>query len=201
MVADHSTDKWFGSGTKTFESPGHAYVIRLKDIVESGRPRQGDDSHTITVGGTSAIAARAALSDGDAVFVGIARERDVAGYLRDVNVAEVTDVVFPPLGVESHERGGARAPTRPDQQPFWLASAAGSGNRQVEWPAPFDDYQLVVMRADGSPRVQVNLAFGVGLQYDDWVGMGLLGMGLAFVGLGIWMGFLGVRWKRRGIIP
>jgi hypothetical protein len=108
------------------------------------------------------VRVRATSNAGKPVFVGVARTRDVAAYLRGTAHATVTDVDYGTLdGFHASYRthGGAR-PAPPAQQRFWAASASGPGSRTLDWKARDGKWSVVVMNADGSSRVDTAVKAG-----------------------------------------
>ena len=123
-------------------------------------------------------------SDGP-VFVGIAREADVAEYLDGVEYAVVTEI-----GREPHysERQGGAPEGPPADQTFWAASATGAGEQTLEWEPEDGSWNVVVMNPDGSRGVAADLSIGAELDPLIWIGVGLLvggGLLAAAAALGI----------------
>jgi Domain of unknown function (DUF4389) len=122
------------------------------------------------------------------VFVGIAREADVAEYLDGVEHAVVTEI-----GREPHysERHGGAPVGRPADQAFWAASATGAGEQTLEWEPKDGSWNVVVMNPDGSRGVADELSIGAELDPLIWIGIGLLvggGLLAAAAALGITAG-------------
>ncbi len=105
------------------------------------------------------------------VFVGIAREADVAEYLDGVEHAVVTEI-----GREPHyaERQGGPPEGPPADQTFWAASTTGVGERTLDWEPEDGSWNAVVMNADGSRGVAADLSIGAELDPLIWIGVGLL---------------------------
>ena len=108
------------------------------------------------------------------VFVGIAREADVARYLDGVEHAVVTEIGEEPRYAE--RRGGAPEGP-PADQPFWAASATGAGERTLEWEPEDGSWNVVVMNTDGSRGVAADLSIGAELDPLPWIGVALLAGG------------------------
>jgi len=108
------------------------------------------------------------------VFVGIAREADVARYLGDVERDVVSDLEDEPR----YEREDGGAPSGPPgDQTFWAAKASGTGEQTLEWDPEDGDWQLVLMNEDASRGVSSELAIGAELDSVLWIGIGLLAVG------------------------
>ena len=124
--------------------------------------------------------------DGGPVFVGIARERHVDAYLRGVAHAQVDD-----LGPARYlSRQGGPPARRPGAERIWVASAEGTGRRELSWEVDGGRWAVVAMNADGARRVTVDadvagkpgwlLAVGIGLTAG---GMLLLAAGVTAIAL------------------
>ncbi len=112
------------------------------------------------------------------VFVGIARSAAAAAYLDGTRRAEVSEIGPWHVGYDLHT--GGPPPTPPGSQTFWSASATGTGNQVLDWKPSGGTWRVVVMNADGSPRVAVDASIGAKLDNWFWVGVGLLIAGLLF---------------------
>ena len=131
--------------------------------------------------GGSESAARAILGDVRIrsesrrdVFVGIARDTDVDGYLNGVERSVVTDIGDEP----DYSRRAGDAPTSPPgDQDFWVASTSGSGEQTLEWEPKDGSWSAVVMNSDGSRGVASELSIGAELDAALWTGIVLLIVG------------------------
>lgn len=135
----------------------------VTDEVDVGAGRPGDPSPD--AGDVARVRLRATADDaGTAIFVGIGPRDAVAAYLRATAHEEVAGFALDPLRVDLARRPGAPSAARPGDQGFWVASAAGTGTRSLEWDKRRGAWSAVVMRADGLPglsaRVDLGLRFG-----------------------------------------
>lgn len=105
------------------------------------------------------------------VFVGIAREADVADYLGGVEHAVVTEIGREP---RYSERQGGAPEGPPADQTFWAATTTGAGEQTLEWEPKDGSWNAVVMNADGSRGVAADLRIGAELDPLIWIGVGLL---------------------------
>jgi Domain of unknown function (DUF4389) len=129
---------------------------------------------------------RAEATDGGDVFVGIGRTEDVERYLAGVAHDEISDFEVDPFRVDQHAVEGTGAPpSPPGEQSFWDASAEGSGEQTVLWRVESGDWSAVVMHADGSQGVDVNLSLGARVAVILWVAIGLLIAGVLALAAGI----------------
>jgi hypothetical protein len=144
-------DGWLASPWHRFETPTRALTaegLRLGDV------RGGPDDWVDDLG---SIRVRARRTDGGPVFVGLAPEARVDGYLRGVAHTEVTEVR--PSGYRGTVRTGSRAPAAPPST-GWSASAAGTGTQTARWDPETGRWAIVVMNADGSPGISVDVQVG-----------------------------------------
>jgi len=108
------------------------------------------------------------------VFVGIARESDVARYLGDVERDVISDLEDEPR----YERQDGGAPAGPPgDETFWAAKSSGTGEQTIQWDPEDGDWQLVLMNEDASRGVSSELAIGAELDSVLWIGIGLLAVG------------------------
>jgi hypothetical protein len=94
------------------------------------------------------------------VFVGIGPADEVARYLADVGRDEVSDFDVDPFRLSVTPRPGGQPAGAPATQTFWVASATGTGPQSLTWDAAGGDWAVVVMNADGTPNVDVDLSVG-----------------------------------------
>jgi hypothetical protein len=145
------SDGWLSSPWHRLETPSRALTaegLRLGDL------RGGPDGWVEDLG---AIRVRARRADGGPVFVGIAPEARVDAYLRGVPHTEVQELR--PTGFDGSVRGGDREPAAPGSS-GWSASDAGAGERTARWDPETGRWAIVVMNADGSPGVNVDVQVG-----------------------------------------
>ncbi len=140
------------------------------------------------------------MEPGGGVFVGVAARDDVANYLADVSYAELGEFRFDhdhDQPIKYRDRVGASTPTQPALQPFWKATAAGTGTQSMVWSLEPGDWVLVVMNADGSRVVDVVGSIGVKAPwlFDD--GLAVLAGGLFALGIGVGIVLLVARRARQ----
>jgi hypothetical protein len=130
------------------------------------------------------------------VFVGIARQIEVAAYLRGVERDRVSDFDFE--GDPRYERDPGAAPEGPPgDQTFWAASASGAGEQTLDWEPEDGDWQVVLMNADASRGVSSDVSIGAELDSVLWVGLALLGIGAVLAALAALAVTAGIRRGRR----
>ena len=155
-------DGFLMSPTEDFSTATYAIASESADV-----DLDGPDWATTDLVGTVRI-----RSESDRpVFVGIAREADVAQYLDGVEYAVVTEIGREP---DYSERQGGAPDGPPADQTFWAASATGAGEQTLEWEPEDGRWNAVVMNADGSRGVAADLSIGVELDPLIWIGVALL---------------------------
>ena len=167
------------------------------------------DSYALTsprldVAGTSGIPAGVAgirleaTSTGGDVFIGIAPQAEVDRYLTAVHHTELVDVSFSPFRTEYRDVPGTARPVLPGDQGWWTVSASGPGTQQVVWDVQPGTWAVVVMNADASPRVAVQLRAGARLGLLGPLAIGLVIAGILLLLLGISLVVLGAIGLGRG---
>ena len=122
---------------------------------------------------------------GKEIFIGIAPRADVAAYLAGVRRTEIVDVRFNPFRARYREVNGATIPSDPAQQNFWAATATGPGEQELTWDLRSGAWAVVVMNADASSPVSVNLQAGARTDLLLPVFIGLLIGGLVMLLIGV----------------
>lgn len=140
---------------------------------------------------------RAESGDGKPVFVGIARTRDAERYLRDVRHDLLTDIDYDPFEAQYREVGGSGSPGAPGAERFWAASAQGSGTQTLTWDVEHGDWSAVVMNADASRGVDVELSAGAEIPFLEPAGWGALIAGLVAFAFAAVLTFVGLRAQPR----
>lgn len=165
-----------------------------------------------TVGDLASVQVRVSnvLPDQE-VFVGIAATSDVDVYLEDVASTSLVSALRPDgkgwswskPGEEDKERTtpGNRTPAAPGEQGFWAVSASGAGAQEITWDLEPGQWSLVIMNADASRPVWVDLQAGARSDLLGPVGTGLLVAGLIGLVLGIPLILLGTAGLGRDIDP
>ncbi|MDH3249322.1 MAG: DUF4389 domain-containing protein [Acidimicrobiia bacterium] len=127
-----------------------------------------------------------AESETGAVFVGIGPEEDVEAYLGDMRRAEIRRIDS--NADVTYDTVGASEPTAlPGEQSFWEVFAQGSGTQTVTFDLESGSWTAVIMNADTTPGVAVDV---VGAAQTAWlipvaVGMLAIGVFLAAVTAGL----------------
>ena len=170
-----------------FTTPSERYVTnsyalttpRLDIMADEGVP------DTAPVGVVGSVMLGGSAAAGKEIFIGIGPRSDVAAYLDGVSHSEITDVRFNPFRVDYRDVAGAQVPARPADQGFWAASASGAGEQQLEWDLRSGSWAVVIMNADGSAPVVVDMKAGARSNLLWPVFIGLLVGGIAFLLIGV----------------
>ncbi|MGV8873660.1 MAG: DUF4389 domain-containing protein [Rhodococcus sp. (in: high G+C Gram-positive bacteria)] len=148
--------------------------VSLVDVIDS----QVSDRVTVSVRVTSSDPARE-------VLIGIAPTADVDDYLVGVAYTVVTDVEFSPFRARYDTIAGGEPAGSPLDQPWWSARASGTGTTQVEWKPQSGSWTMVVMNADGSAGVDVDVSAGVRVQSLGPVAASVLAASAILLVLGV----------------
>jgi hypothetical protein len=115
------------------------------------------------------VRVRAESRQGEAVFIGIADSRDVNTYLGGM-LSNYQD--------RTHRYGAmvvmGRPSTPPTDQRFWTVSATGTGQQSLTWAPTGGTWTVVVMNADASAPVDVQVQGGAAVPVLQPIGIGLL---------------------------
>ena len=119
------------------------------------------------------------------VFIGIGPRADVTSYLANVEHSELAEVRFNPFQARYRTMAGSEAPALPAAQDFWAVSAQGPGTQQINSDLRSGNWAVVVMNADGSRPVAVDMQAGIRSSFLAPITLGTLITGLALLALGI----------------
>lgn len=184
---------FFTSPVERYSSDSYALASPRLNIMTQGGL---SDSAPIDVAGS--VLLRGSADAGKEIFIGIAPRNAVAAYLAEVKHSEITEVRFSPFRALYRDVPGARTPTRPADQSFWTASATGPGVQQLTWDIRSGSWAVVIMNADASTPVAVDLQAGARTDLLWPVFIGLLIGGIVFLLIGIPLIILGAAGLGRG---
>ena len=117
------------------------------------------------------------------IFVGIASQDDVESYLEGVGRDEISSVRGDRPVLRNRE-GGTQV-SEPTSETFWEASSSGTGRQEVIWPATQGRWAAVVMNADASPGVEVDMEVGAKAGFVLPLALLLLVLGLIGTALAV----------------
>jgi hypothetical protein len=189
LWADSKKDEegYISTGFDPFATDTRALATEELDIDATGAGWLIDDDRY------GKVRLRAQSQDGKPVFVGIAPTRDAERYLSGVHHDLVTDLEYDPFRADYREQAGSRRPGAPGDQRFWAASAQGAGTQTLTWDVEHGNWSVVVMNADASPNVDVELRGGAEVPFLEPAGWGTLIAGLVALGLAGLLTFVGLR--------
>jgi hypothetical protein len=179
---------WWNTSAHRYATPTGALATEDLDLRTGVPDRLVSSDHLADV--------RVSAAGAKPVFVGIARTARVDAYLRGVAHDELADLDFDPFTSRLQRRSGQRHPAAPATLGFWVASATGSGRQTVTWPVRSGRWSVVVMNADASPGVSVDIRAGARVPFVHDLAVvllivgGVLGLGSAAL---IALGTVGLR--------
>jgi|1185.fasta_scaffold41778_2 hypothetical protein len=168
--SDHG---WITSGSHRYAANGNAIVSGSLDV-------DGVPDWLV-----AKVRVSATSEDRQPIFVGIARRADVDRYLAGVAHATVEDVNFDPFSASYSSTPGTVVPARPAAQTFWAESKVGTGTQKVSWKIRDGNWRVVVMNADGSPRVAADAKVGATIRGALAIVISVLAAGLLLAGLAV----------------
>ena len=169
---------------------------QLEVLVDRGLPPAGRTGPVASV----MLRATSAAPDRD-IFVGVGPQADVTTYLADVEHSELTQLRFNPFQVGYRTVAGSAEPALPGAQDFWAVSAQGPGTQQIESDLRSGNWVVVVMNADGSRPVAVDLQAGIRSRFLAPITLSTLITGLVLLAVGIPMVVAGAAGLGRSATP
>lgn len=172
--SQQGTDGYFNSPTRGLST--NSYVL-------SSPPAQiGVDKVPFDLGSIRLDATSTAPSG--EVFIGIGPKVDVENYLRGVHTTEITGIETSPFRVSYADSLGTAIPTPPAAQSFWAESSSGVGPQQITMALRGGDWVMVVMNADATAGVSVNMHAGFHSELFGALTPALLISGIFFLIIG-----------------
>jgi hypothetical protein len=134
----------------------------------------------------------ASAAPGDVpLFVGVGRSEDVDAYLRGAPIDVIQQIDWPGAA-RTEAVPGTATPPPPEGAGIWVTSAMGTAP-SLHWVTQPGDWTLVVMRRDGQPSLDVTLSGEVTIPGLGPLGVAVLVLALAVLGLGAWLTVRGAR--------
>jgi hypothetical protein len=147
-----------GSGRMTTRSAALVTATaQFKEVTEE-EVEQG------RTGGDTILRIRAERADGGEVVVGVASAAALDSLLVTGSYEIVNDLDFEPFRYSGVGLRGVQPLARPEAGLF-AAYAAGTGAQEITWTVEAGEWQAVIMNADGSPGVEVDVRFGARFPY------------------------------------
>jgi hypothetical protein len=179
LVVIHLTqrsDGYYTSSTVQVASSG--YAVTSEGLEIGSLPSFAND-----IVGRVRVSARS--TNGRALFVGIAPQQALSGYLGDVARSQVIDISDRTASYKTKAGGAPAGP--PGRQSFWRAASSGGGQVTTAWDVKEGNWAIVLMNASGAPGVAAAVVVGAKTNILLWVGLGLLVVGLICGGVGVAM--------------
>ena len=110
-------------------------------------------------GGDVLLRISAERLDGGDVIVAVGTNEALQALLVTGSYEVVNDLEFEPFGYSGVALRG-RDPLNQPEEGLFAAYAAGPGRQEVIWTIEAGDWRVLVMNADGSPDVEVDVRFG-----------------------------------------
>lgn len=189
-TTQRNSDGFYTTAAERLGTPTYALVSDELDVGTDG------PDWLFRKGRLGTIRIAATSRNGRPIFLGIARDSQVSGYLAGVPHAEVTDFDVDPFSVTYALRPGTTAPGSPQQQGFWTASANGTGEQTVTWPVQEGSWAVLLMNADASRGIAADVSAGAKIGLILWLAVGLLAGGAILAAGGGLMIYFGARTRR-----
>jgi len=171
LVVIHLTqrdkDGYYTSSTLQVAAPGYAVTSEGLQI---------GNLQSFATDAVGQVRVSASSRSGRALFVGIASQNAVNGYLAGVARSEVTEVNGNKVSYKTHA-GGAPAAT-PGREGFWQSASSGSGQVTTTWKVKGGTWVIVLMNSSGAADISAAVRVGAKTNLLLWVGLGLLVVGL-----------------------
>ena len=173
--------RYFVTPSAPFSANSYALTTPRLDL------RTGDSMRdSAPVGFVGSVLLRGSTTDpGKEIFIGVGPRAEVAAYLAGVRHTEIVDVRVNPFRALYRDVAGVRTPSDPAQQTFWAATATGPGQQDLTWDLRSGAWAVVVMNADASAPVSVNLQAGARSDLFLPLFIGLLIGGLVMLLIGV----------------
>ncbi|MGV1036333.1 MAG: hypothetical protein ACOYD0_04820 [Candidatus Nanopelagicales bacterium] len=190
IVVGAGSDGEFSADAGKANGNGKALVFNDFAVDTGGNSDALSGLADLTVGAKS--------TNGKRLFIGVGPVNQVNQYLSGFPHDIVSDISSDNGGTKIIPVPGKDEPAPPMDQSFWTARAQGNAPRISIDPAA--SQTLVVMNADASEQVAIDLQVGVKSRFLFPVGIGLIVVGAIFVLLAGWA-FVRSRKKDEGLPP
>ena len=172
---------FFTTPVERFAADSYALTSpRLDIMTESSFP----ETSPVVVPGSILLRGSAA-DPAKAIFIGIAPQADVAAYLAGVNHSEIVDVRFAPFRAQYREVPGTECPGAARGPDLLDRLATGPGTQELQWDLRPGTWAVVIMNADATAPVAVDLQAGARSDLLWPVFVGLLIGGIVFLVIGV----------------
>ncbi len=178
-LTQRDSDGYFNLPSERITTTTSALTTGAVDLGEAGSDSWWTD-HVL-----GSVRLRAQSADGKPVFIGVGPTSQVKAYLSSTAYDEITDVRADPFRYDVVRRGTeGTASGPPSAQTFWTAKASGPGSETLVWDVKPGTYTVVVMNADATAGVAVDLVAGGRFDFLVPIAIGLVVGGAFLIGLG-----------------
>lgn len=185
------------SGSGAMSTGTAAFITRTAQFREVTEKEVEEGS----TGGKVRLRVRAERADGGEVLVAIGSAEAIQALVASGSFETVNDLTFGPFDYAGVAVGGRRDIGPPDSGLFEVV-ASGPGKQEVTWTIAPGDWRAIVMNADGSAGVDVNVEFGARFPYLRAFAIAGMVIGGTFIALGIlWLVFLFRPGRNRNAAP
>lgn len=178
---------FYTTPTAHLDTSTHAFT----SDVDLGAPTSQGNWVPVHVLGTVRI--RATAVSGQPIFIGIGPRTAVNRWLSGVSHAHVREVGFSPFRLDTQPVRGTAEPSPPTSQTFWVASVSGSGAQTLRWATRGGDWSAVIMNANGSSGINVDVTVGANTGILLPIGIGATVFGVVVLGAAALLIVLGAR--------
>jgi len=180
-VLQQNKEGYVTSSPQRYTVPSYAITSeRLEVVLDDGVPSTGRSGPI-----ASFVLRATAATPGQEIFVGVGPQDEVDRYLSAVEHSELTQIRLNPFRPTYRTVPGAEAPALPGTQDFWSLSAQGPGTQQVESDLRSGNWAVVIMNADGTRPVTVDLQAGIRSRFLAPVTLASVITGLTLLVIGI----------------
>ena len=171
--------------TDDFSTAGHALVSERIELATDA------DWLPFSAALCTARAEVTPVDPGTDIFVGIAPAAEGSAYLEGVERSVVDDLGTGTVDEVPLSGGPPSGP--PGEQDFWFAQSSGPGTQTLDWEPAEGEWLFVVMNADGSAGVAMDVRIGATLPALGGLAWGLLVSGLLCLVLSVLLLVLAIR--------
>ena len=164
MGEPRDADGFYMSGPLPVNRPSHAIVTGDIGLLRGRYHTLTEGSVVLSfVGEPDDVRMQGVAAGPNALFMGIAPAGAVDEYLGGIAHDEITEwdadrAAITDIEYTAHR--GTAVPGPPAAETFWVTSVAGAGLQTLDWTIAAGEWTAVVMNADASSPVAVELAFG-----------------------------------------
>ncbi len=149
-----------------------------------------DEVNEGRTGGKVLLRIAAERADGGDILVAVGSADAIQALVSGGSFETVNDLKFGPFDYSGVALGGRRDVGTPDIDLF-EAVAVGSGRQEVTWTIAPGDWRAIIMNADGTAGVDVDVRFGARFPYLRGFAIAGMVIGGTLIVLGIlWLAFL-----------